>query len=132
MRQGARVGGLPVRAERSKIEDMTPPLLAVRLRNQLRKINPALEVELKNININGRKVGCSGYVTDPRTGRVIYVDTEALLLPTLGGAMWRAVAVKGQSHARGSSRNYFSEEERLARDIVEAFKTLRDNAWGNG
>ena len=50
---------------------MTPPLLSVKLRNQLRKIDPALEVELKNTNINGRKVGCSGYVTDPRTGRVI-------------------------------------------------------------
>lgn len=39
---------------------MTPPLLAVKLRNQLRKIDPALEVELKNININGAKRGCSG------------------------------------------------------------------------
>ena len=66
---------------------MTPPLLAVKLRNQLRKIDPALEVELKNININGAKRGCSGYITDPRTGRVIYVDTEALLQPILGGAM---------------------------------------------
>lgn len=50
---------------------MTPPLLAVKLRNQLRKIDPALEVELKNINVNGMKRGCSGYITDPRTGRVI-------------------------------------------------------------
>lgn len=64
---------------------MTPPLLSVKLRNQLRKLNPALEVELKNININGMKRGCSGYITDPRTGRVIYVDTEALLQPILGG-----------------------------------------------
>lgn len=39
---------------------MTPPLLAVKLRNQLRKIDPSLEVELKNININGMKRGCSG------------------------------------------------------------------------
>ena len=36
---------------------MTPPLLSVKLRNQLRKLNPALEVELKNTNINGRKWG---------------------------------------------------------------------------
>lgn len=111
---------------------MTPPLLAVKLRNQLRKIDPALEVELKNININGAKRGCSGYITDPRTGRVIYVDTEALLQPILGGTMWRAVAVKGRSTTPNGSRNYYSKEERLARDIVEAFKTLRDNAWGNG
>ena len=46
--------------------------------------------------------------------------------------MWRAVAVKGQSTTPNGSRNYYSKEERLARDIVEAFKTLRDNAWGNG
>lgn len=111
---------------------MTPPLLAVKLRNQLRKIDPTLEVELKNINVNGMKRGCSGYITDPRTGRVIYVDTEALLQPILGGAMWRAVAVKGRSTTPNDSRNYYSKEDRLARDIVEAFKTLRDNAWGNG
>ena len=86
---------------------MTPPLLAVKLRNQLRKIDPALEVELKNININGAKRGCSGYITDPRTGRVIYVDTEALLQPILGGAMWRAVAVKGRSTTPNGSRNYY-------------------------
>lgn len=108
---------------------MTPPLLAVKLRNQLRKLDPTLEVELKNINVNGMKRGCSGYITDPRTGRVIYVDTEALLLPILGGAMWRAVAVKGRSYTPGGSWNYYSKEERLAHDILEAFKTLRDNAW---
>lgn len=111
---------------------MTPPLLSVKLRNQLRKIDPALEVELKNINVNGMKRGCTGYVTDPRTGRVIYVDTESLLPPIAGGAMWRAVAVKGRSTTPNGSRNYYSKEECLARDIVEAFKTLRDNAWGNG
>lgn len=111
---------------------MTPPLLSVKFRNQLHKLNPALAVELKNININGRKVGCTGYITDPRTGRVIYVDTESLSQPPLGGALWRAVAVKDQSHTPGGSRNYYSAEDRLARDIVEAFKTLRDNAWGNG
>ena len=111
---------------------MTPPLLSVKLRNQLRKLNPALEVELKNTNINGRKVGCSGYITDPHTGRVIFVDTESLLQPIVGGDLWRAVEVKGRSYTPGGSRNYYSAEDRLARDIVEAFKTLRDNAWGNG
>ena len=94
---------------------MTPPLLSVKLRNQLRKLNPALEVELKNTNINGRKVGCSGYVTDPHTGRVIFVDTESLLQPIVGGALWRAVAVKGRSYTPGGSRNYYSAEDRLAR-----------------
>lgn len=71
---------------------MTPPLLSVKLRNQLRKLNPALEVELKNTNINGRKVGCSGYVTDPHTGRVIFVDTESLLQPIVGGAQSQSKA----------------------------------------
>ena len=111
---------------------MTPPLLVVKLRNQLRKLDPTLEVDLKNVRLRGMNQGCDGYITDPRTGRVIYVDTEALLQPILGGAMWRAVAAKGQTTTPGGSHNYYSKEERLARDIVEAFKTLRDNAWGNG
>ena len=111
---------------------MTPPLLAVKLRNQIRKLDPALEVDLKNVRLRGMNQGCEGYITDPHTGRVIYVDTEALLHPILGGAMWRAVATKSHVTTPGGSRKYYSKEERLARDIVEAFKTLRDNAWGNG
>lgn len=40
-------------------------LLVVKFRNQLHRLNPALQVDMKNIRINGVARGCSGYVTDP-------------------------------------------------------------------
>lgn len=51
-------------------------LNAVKLRNQLLAIRPTLKVELKNVRINGVLQGCSGFVTDPATGRVVYVSTD--------------------------------------------------------
>lgn len=51
-------------------------LLVVKFRNQIHRLNPALQVDMKNIRINGVARGCSGYVTDPATGLVVEVDTE--------------------------------------------------------
>lgn len=55
---------------------MTTPLLAIKLKKQILAIDPTLEVSLKNIHVNGAKFGCSGFITDPRTGRVVYVNTD--------------------------------------------------------
>jgi hypothetical protein len=51
-------------------------LLATKLRNELLAINPDLQVQLRNISVNGNKMGCSGFITDPGTGRVVYVNTD--------------------------------------------------------
>lgn len=42
-------------------------LLVVKFRNQIHRLNPALQVDMKNIRINGVARGCSGYITDPAT-----------------------------------------------------------------
>lgn len=52
------------------------PLLATKLKNQLLAINPELTVQLKNISINGDKQGCSGFVTDPTSDKIAYLNTE--------------------------------------------------------
>lgn len=41
---------------------------------QLRSLD--LEFDLHNININGEKKGCSGFITDLKTGACVYVNTE--------------------------------------------------------
>lgn len=33
-------------------------------------------VEVRNININGQKRGCSGFITNKRTNKVCYITTE--------------------------------------------------------
>lgn len=55
---------------------MIKPLLATKLKNQIAAIDPVLVVTLKNVRVNGVPFGCSGFVTDPRTGRHIYVCTD--------------------------------------------------------
>lgn len=52
------------------------PLLAVKLKNQILAIDPALIVTLRNVSVNSVKFGCSGFITDPRTGKHVYVNTD--------------------------------------------------------
>jgi hypothetical protein len=51
-------------------------LLATKLKNQILAIDSTLEVKLRNIAVNGAKFGCSGFITDTRTGRHVYVNTD--------------------------------------------------------
>lgn len=51
-------------------------LLATKLKNQIVAIDPVLIVSLSNISVNGNKFGCSGFITDPRTGKHVYVNTD--------------------------------------------------------
>jgi hypothetical protein len=53
----------------------TFPLGAIRVRNALKRINPDLTIEVKNVNINGSLFGASGFVTAPN-GRVVYINTD--------------------------------------------------------
>lgn len=69
-------------------------LLVVKFRNQIHRLNPALQVDMKNIRINGVARGCSGYITDPATGLVVEVDTEeSCCVRERGkpGMVWRGV-----------------------------------------
>lgn len=55
---------------------MSNVILATKLRNALRATVPSATVKFSNISINGVKQGCSGFVTDPATGNVVYVSTD--------------------------------------------------------
>lgn len=52
------------------------PLTATKLRNQLYQLRPDLIVKLKNVRVNGATFGCSGFVTNPDNGRIVYVNTD--------------------------------------------------------
>ena len=55
---------------------MTKNLMATALKNRLLALDPALTVSLKNIRVNGNPMGCSGFVTNPATGKIVYVNTD--------------------------------------------------------
>lgn len=56
------------------------------------QLSPGWQVKLRNVRINEAPVGCSGFLTDPKTGRVIYLTTDFGIAPPKhlrGKAMYR-------------------------------------------
>lgn len=51
-------------------------ILSTKLKNALNKTGAELRFNLKNINVNGVKRGCSGFIINEHTGTVVYVNTE--------------------------------------------------------
>lgn len=93
---------------------MSKPLLATKLKNQLKAIAPDIVTHLKNNRINGNPVGCSGFVHFPDSAKIVYVDTELGLLkkPLYRGARHHEDYTGG--------RNRFSESlDTLAQDIID-------------
>lgn len=49
---------------------------ATKTKNRILDIDDTLIVELRNVRVNGALFGCSGFITNPRTGRVVYINTD--------------------------------------------------------
>lgn len=63
-------------------------ILAVKMKNALKKANKTyeypLKFEIKNILVNGQKRGCSGFVTNLNNGSCVYINTEPVIEGRLG------------------------------------------------
>lgn len=57
-------------------------ILSTKLRNAVKRFNPKgnYEFYLKNVNINGIKKGCTGFIVNKDNGLILYVDTEPCLI----------------------------------------------------
>lgn len=96
-------------------------LNAVKLRNELHAIRPTLKVELKNVRINGVLQGCSGFVTDPATGRVVYIDTDR------NHGIVSTALVRSAKHTKDytGGRNQFAAWADVAEDAVRLLDSPR-------
>jgi hypothetical protein len=47
-----------------------------KVKNRLKALRPDLVPTLHNERVNGALLGCSGFITDPATGRVVYISTD--------------------------------------------------------
>lgn len=47
-----------------------------KVKNQLKTHHPDIIPKLSNVRVNGQMQGCSGFLTDPATGRVVYLSTD--------------------------------------------------------
>lgn len=90
-------------------------LLAVKLKNEIKKLNPTLTLDIKNVSVNGLKMGCSGFITDPATNRTVYVCTDNNHNPAQTSGYYR-VARNNRDYTGGM--NHFAVYDKLAQAIV--------------
>lgn len=95
-------------------------LLATKLRNELRAIKPNFQVQLRNVDVNGVKMGCSGFVTDPATGRVVYLNTDHNHGTNFDRAYFRVARDTTDFHG---GRNHFSGYTELAEAAADLLKS---------
>ena len=99
------------------------PLLAAKLRNAIHRIDPLLNCShVKNVSINGVKVGCSGFVLNPRNSRIAYVATDT----ADGDVMYRAA--RSMRDFTGGP-NQWARPEEAPRAIVRMLDTWDDPCW---
>lgn len=55
---------------------MAKPVSMTTVKNRLKKIAPDVEPHLRNVRIDGTAHGCSGFLRDPATDRVVYLSTD--------------------------------------------------------
>lgn len=55
---------------------LTGTVSMTKFKNRLKSQRPDLVPHVSNIRINGQLQGCSGFVEDPSTGRVVYFSID--------------------------------------------------------
>lgn len=98
---------------------MTKPLAMTKLRNQLTTLNADLTIELRNIRINGDLRGCSGFITDPDSGAVVYVSTE----PVFGQVRQFLYRTAKSNRDYSGGRNRYATPDELPRAVIDLLKT---------
>lgn len=93
---------------------------SVKLRNAIKRIDPTLKVELRNVRVNGQAMGCAGFITNETTGRIVYVDTDHNHGLSYDKALYRTAA-HNKDYSGG--RNHFSDWDGLAAAVVALVKS---------
>lgn len=94
------------------------------------KLAPRWEAKLKNVRINGNLVGCSGFVTEKESGRVIYLTTDFGVAPAPSSktkVMYR-MARSDRDYIGGYNR--YCQIDQLGQDLASLFHKP-DTFWRN-
>lgn len=94
---------------------MSNALLMTRLKNGLKK-KGNYEFKLSNININGGKTGCSGFIINPENGVIVYVNTEKSCYAPLSNK--NLVRYAKSDHDFTGAMNDFATDEDVVNKIV--------------
>lgn len=98
-------------------------LLATKLKNTIHRIDPAINCShLKNVSVNGAKVGCEGFVLNPVNSRIAYVSTD-----TLDGSVLYRAARDMRDFTGGP--NMWAKPDRAAGEIVRMLAEWDEAIW---
>lgn len=92
-------------------------ITARKFRSRIKKEDPELEVKVKDININGVVKGCSGFITNPRNGNVIYVNTEGSCYEPLADKIMYRKAKDTKDYSGGQNR--WCHHSLAAKEVAE-------------
>ena len=95
---------------------MNKPLLKTKMENELNKRIKHLLFDLRNININGNKRGCSGFILNLDTSAVVYINTE----PVSGKYLYRYA--NNNKDYTGYQNHYATNITSLINSVVEFLK----------
>lgn len=100
-------------------------LLATKLRNQILTASSdqdlPLRFKLKNTTVNGRRVGCAGFITDIQTGSCVYVNTEHSVYGPLSDKVLYRYARDEKDFSSNSLKNgwnRFCADDELAKNVL--------------
>lgn len=94
---------------------MGKPVTATIVKNRLKKIAPHIEAHLSNVRINGHIHGCSGFLRNPETGKIVYINTD------LNHGINRQAMYRTAEHLKDytGGRNHFCDFGEITECAVE-------------
>lgn len=108
---------------------MSNALLMTKLKNGLKKVGD-YECNLHNININGAKRGCSGFVKNSRNGVIVYVNTEKSCYAPLSKLNLVRFAKDMKDWGGAHSRNEWANDNSIVEKIVAMLNNEKEyNQW---
>ena len=93
---------------------MNKPLLMTTVKNRFKKVGE-YEFYLKNININGVKKGCSGFIKNPQNEKIVYINTESSCYQPLSDKILYRTAESLRDWTGG--RNQWCKEDELVKSV---------------
>lgn len=89
-----------------------------KVKNAFKRVAPDLVLSLRNSRVNGQLQGCTGFVTDPATGRVAYLSTDANH-GTNSQALYRTAA-HDKDYQGGTNR--FCDVDELPERVIDLLR----------
>jgi hypothetical protein len=86
-----------------------------KVKNALKSVRPGLIVKISNVRVNGQLQGCSGLITDPATGHVVYISTD-VNHGTSRGALYRE-AKHDRDYTGG--QNHFCPHDEIVQHALD-------------